>query len=301
VVKAEGNRAKRVLEYESPPEHCPDIPCIVFKAGTIKGNRAYLCTQTEILICDFPSFSIKKVISLPCFNDVHHVAVAPDGRLFVAVTGLDAVAELTPDGTLLRLISVLGDPVWDRFSPTVDYRRVPTTKPHRAHPNFVFFLDGHPWVTRFEQRDAIPLSGNSNGRGIFQLGDERVHDGYIVGNDIYFTAVNGRVLRFDLGSSEMRRFDLNEIDNSHDGRPLGWCRGILPVGQKAWIGFSRIRYTALRQNLDWVRHGFRYTDRFPPAPTRVSCYDLANRVLVSEINLEEVAMNTVFSIHASDR
>jgi hypothetical protein len=301
VVKAEGGRAQRVLEYESPPQHCPDVPCIVFKAGSVKGNRAYLCTQTEILICDFPSFSIRKIISLPCFNDVHHVAVAPDGRLFVAVTGLDAVAELTPDGMLLRLMSVLGGSVWDRFSPTVDYRKVPTTKPHRAHPNFVFFLDGQPWVTRFEQRDAIPLADDSNGRGIFQLGDERVHDGHVFGSDIYFTTVNGRVLRFDLKSGEMRCFDLNKIDNSCDGRPLGWCRGILPLGQKAWIGFSRIRYTALRQNLDWIRRGFRHADRFPPAPTRVACYDLANGTLLTEIGLEEVAMNTVFSIHATDR
>jgi hypothetical protein len=301
VVKAENGHVKRVLEYESPPEHCPDVPSIVFKASSIKSNRAYLCTQTEILICDFPSFSIQKIISLPCFNDVHHVAIAPDGRLFVAITGLDAVAELTPDGTLLRLISVLGGSVWDRFSPTVDYRKVATTKPHRAHPNFVFFLDGQPWVTRFEQRDAIPLAGNSNGRGIFQLGKERVHDGYILGCDIYFTTVNGRVLRFDLSSGEMRCFDLNTIDNGYDGRPLGWCRGILPLGQKAWIGFSRIRYTALRQNLDWIRRGFRHADGFPPARTRVACYDLANRILLSEINLEEVAMNTVFSIHATDR
>src|SRR5262245_61106503 len=114
VLKVESGRVERVLEYESPPEHCPDdSPSIVFKAASIKENRAYLCTQTEILICDFPSFDVRKIISLPCFNDVHHVAVASDGRLFVAVTGLDAVAELTPDGTLLRLVSVVGGSVWD--------------------------------------------------------------------------------------------------------------------------------------------------------------------------------------------
>jgi hypothetical protein len=298
VVKAEGGRLERVLEYESPPEHCPDVPCIVFKAASVKGDRAYLCTQTEILVCDFPSFTIQKVISLPCFNDVHHVTVAPDGRLFVAVTGLDAVAELAPDGTLLRLVSVLGGSVWDRFSPTIDYRKVPTTKPHRAHPNFVFFLDRQPWVTRFEQRDAVPLEGNSNGRSTFQLGEERVHDGYVIGDDIYFTSVNGRILRFDLTSGEMQCLDLNKIGNC-GSRPLGWCRGILPLGQKAWIGFSRIRYTALRQNLDWIRRGFHHADRLPPAPTRVACYDITNRILLAEINLEDVAMNTVFSIHAS--
>jgi hypothetical protein len=299
VVKAEAGRTQRVLEYESPPEHCPDVPCIVFKAASIKGDRAYLCTQTEILICDFPSFAIRNIISLPCFNDVHHVAVAPDDRLFAAVTGLDAVAELAPDGKLLRLISVIGGSVWDRFSPTVDYRRVATTKPHLAHPNYVFFLDGAPWVTRFEQRDAVPLDGKANGRSVFQLGEERAHDGYIVGNDIYFTTVDGRVLHFDLISGKPQCFDLNSMGSSYRDRPLGWCRGILLRRDKAWVGFSRIRYTALRQNLDWIRHGFRHAERHPPAPTRIACYDLGEKKLLDEIDLEPQGMNTVFSIHAA--
>ena len=300
VVKAEAGGTQRVLEYQSPPEHCcDDAPSILFKAASICGNRAYLCTQTEVLICDFPSFAIRQVISLPCFNDLHHVAVGPDGSLYVAVTGLDAVAVLAPDGTLLRLVSVLGGSVWDRFSQTIDYRKVATTKPHQSHPNFVFFLDGQPWVTRFAQRDAVPLDGNANGRAIFHLGTEGVHDGHIDGNHIYFTAVNGFVLRFDLSSGEMQSFDLNAIANSYHDQPLGWCRGILPVGERAWVGFSRIRYTALRQNLDWIRRGFRQIDRFPPAPTRIACYDLKRRALIEEINLEGESMNTVFSIHVA--
>ncbi len=165
VVRVQNGHATRVLEYESPPEHCPDdLPSHVFKAATIQDGTAYLCTQTEVLLCDFPSFAIRKVISHPCFNDLHHVVPAPDGRLFVAVTGLDAVAELSPEGEILRLVSVLGGSPWDRFSPDTDYRKVPTTKPHQAHPNYVFFLDGQPWVTRFQQRDAVPLEGLAQGR-----------------------------------------------------------------------------------------------------------------------------------------
>jgi hypothetical protein len=301
ILKAQAGQVEPVLEYESPPEHCPDeSPSIVFKAASIKGNRAYLCTQTEVLMCDFPSFAVQRIISLPCFNDVHHVAVASDGRLFVAVTGLDAVAELAPDGTLLRLVSVVGGSVWDRFSPTVDYRKVHTTKPHRAHPNFVFFLDGQPWVTRFEQSDAVPLDGKTNGRSRFALGDDRVHDGYVAGNEIYFTTVNGRVLRFDLKSGAQECIDLNRIGSSYRDRPLGWCRGILPLGERAWIGFSRIRFTILRRNLDWVRRGFRHSDRQSPAPTRVAYYDINQRKLLHEIEVEEQGMNTIFSIHCAD-
>jgi hypothetical protein len=301
VLKTEAGRVERVLEYKTPPEHCPDdLPSIVFKAASIKQNRAYLCTQTEILICDFPSFAIQKVISLPCFNDVHHVAVASDGRLFVAVTGLDAVAELAPDGALLRLVSVVGGSVWDRFSPRVDYRKVPTTKPHRAHPNFVFFLDGRPWVTRFEQRDAIPLDGKQNGREIFRLGNEPVHDGYVAGSHVYFTTVDGYIIRFDLVSGEKQSFALPTMRGSYRDRPLGWCRGILPVCERVWVGFSRVRFTALRQNLNWIRRGFRHIERLPPAPTRIACYDLAKNRLLQEVEVEHHGMNTIFSIHAAE-
>lgn len=298
VVKAEAGRIAPVLEYISPPEHCADeSPSIVFKAGTIVGNRAYLCTQTEVLICDFPSFDIRRVISLPCFNDVHHVAVAPDGRLFVAVTGLDAVAELAADGTLLRLVSVIGESIWDRFSQTTDYRKVATTKPHRSHPNYIFFIDGEPWVTRFQQRDAIPLDGKGKGRPPFRLGMEGVHDGHVTADKVYFTAVNGFVLRFSLSSGEMQLFDLSTMHGSDLERPLGWCRGILPDRDSAWVGFSRIRYTALRQNLDWIRRGFREADRHPAAPTRVTRYDFLRSEILDEINVEDAGMNTIFSIH----
>ena len=55
VVSLEDGQVKKILEYKSPPEHCPDDkPSIVFKAGSIVGDHAYLCTQTEVLICDFP-------------------------------------------------------------------------------------------------------------------------------------------------------------------------------------------------------------------------------------------------------
>ena len=298
VAKIADGRAERVLEYETPAAHCADAaPSIVFKAASIGGNRAYLCTQTEVLICDFPSFAIRDVISLPCFNDLHHVAVAPDGRLFVAVTGLDAVAELAPDGALLNLTSVTGASVWDRFSKTIDYRKVATTKPHHAHPNFVFFLDGEPWVTRFVQRDAVPLNGNGKGRSPFRLGMEGVHDGHVAGRSVYFTAVNGFAFVCDLASGAMKTFDLNRAESSYKDRPLGWCRGILPREGDIWVGFSRIRYTQLRQNIDWVRRGFRDADRLPPAPTRIARYDLGRNAFIEEIDLEPAGMNTVFSIH----
>ena len=294
VVRVGPDGAERVLEYRSPREHRPDRDAShVFKAATVVGDTAWLCTQTEVLVCDFPSFAIRRVLSLPCFNDLHHVTPGPEGTLFVAVTGLDAVAELTPEGELIRLVSVVGRSPWDRFSPDVDYRKVPTTKPHRAHPNFVFFLDGKPWVTRLEQRDAVPLDG---GAAPLTIHDEPIHDGLVHGDALWFTGVDGALIRFRLGSLDCERFDLNAFTVCGD-QPLGWCRGVLPNSTTAWVGFSRIRYTALRRNLSWVRHGFQTSRDHLHRPTRIVLYDLLAGRELREVDLEDVGMTAVFSIH----
>lgn len=298
VVRVEDGRAERALEYVSPPEHCPDErPSILFKAATFDGDTAWLCTQTEVLECAVPSFAIRRVLSLPCFNDLHHVTPGPDGTLFVAVTGLDAVAEITRDGELLRLVDVLGGDSRERFSPEVDWRKVSTTKPHRAHPNYVFFVDGRPWVTRFEQRDAVPVDDPTGER--LAVGEESgIHDGHLHENRLSFTTVDGHLVTFDLASGERADFDLNGIREPDDDRPLGWCRGVLPLGGGlSWVGFTRLRHTRLRQNLSWLRHGFRTTDDHRALPTRVALYDLEQPAKLAEVDLESAGLNAVFSIH----
>lgn len=300
VVRVEDGRAEPVLEWETPAQHCPDdMPSHVFKAATFEGGTAWLCTQTEVLVCDFPSFAVRRVISHPFFNDLHHVTPGPDGTLFVAVTGLDAVAELTPEGEVLRLVSVLGGSPWDRFSPTTDYRKLPTTKPHRSHPNYIFFLDGEPWVTRFEQRDAVPLDGLAgSGRHAFAIGDGGVHDGHVTDGKVHFTTVDGCLVRFDLATGRKTVLDLNRLTLPDDDRPLGWCRGLLPTsGGRAWVGFTRLRYTTLRRNLSWIRHGFRETEHHRHHPTRIALYDLERPALLQQVDLEPARMGGVFSIH----
>lgn len=302
VVRVTDGQAEPVLEYESPPEHCPDeTPSHTFKAATIEGDTAYLCTQTEVLLCDFPSFAIRRVISLPCFNDLHHVLPGPDGTLFVAVTGLDAVAEVSTDGELLQLTSVLGGSPWERFSPDIDYRKVPTTKPHHSHPNHLFFLDGRPWVTRFEQRDAVPVDGAANGHSSFPVSIEGIHDGHVRGDRLWFTTVNGCVVTFDLRTGEKSILDLNEIRSQEDDdRPLGWCRGLLPLDdRRAWVGFTRLRYTRLRKNLSWLRHGFRETEHHRQHPSRIALYNVEQQVLLREVDLEPAGLGAVFSIHVA--
>lgn len=291
VAKVEGDTVTNVFEYKTPAENlASEKKSTVFKAATIEGDTAYLCTETEVLICSFPSFEIKRIISLPCFNDLHHVTPGPDGTLWVVITGLDAVAQLSPEGDLLRIVDVMGRDVWDKFSKETDYRLVATTKPHDSHPNYIFFLDGKPWATRFHQKDAICLDDQSKTFPIHQAPN---HDGHVEGDHVLFTTVDGHVIRINHRTGEREVFNLNDLSTTPN-RPLGWCRGLLPCPEGLWVGFSRIRYTKLKHNLSWIRHGF--ADH-APLPTRISLYDLNNFSLLREIDLEPAELNAVFSVH----
>lgn len=282
--------ASTALEYVSPSEVCPEEGAtILFKSGSIRGDRLFVCTQTEVLIYRLPDFERVGYISLPIFNDLHHVLPTPHGTLLVADTGLDVVLELSLEGDVIHQWNVLGEDPWARFSPDTDYRRVRTTKPHHAHPNFVFLVGSDVWATRFEQRDAICLT--SPGRRI-DIGIERVHDGIMHDGLVYFTTVDGHVVIADpLKCAVKEVIDLNAM--STGDAQLGWCRSIAVDGDRIWVGFSRIRPTKFRENVGWVLRGFKRD-----FGTHVACYDLRRRKVVTEILVEPFGMSAIFGIFA---
>src|SRR5208283_309144 len=191
----ESGRVHTCVEYKTPPEaRANENSSCVFKSGTLVGDCLYTCTSTEILIYKLPEFWRIHYLSLPCFNDLHHVTPTSDGALLAAITGLDMVVKFDRKGKLLAEWSVLPEAPWSRFSRAIDYRKVETTKPHLSHPNFVFELDGDIWVTRFRQRDAICLN-DSNRR--IDIAVQSPHDGLLFGEKLHFTSVDGRVIIAD--------------------------------------------------------------------------------------------------------
>jgi hypothetical protein len=280
------------VEYETPSEARPnDKSSTIFKSGTLIEDILYVCTKTEILIFKVPGFQRINYISLPCFHDVHHVTPASNGTLLVANTGLDMIARVSFGGELLAATNVLGDPPWSRFSSTVDYRKVETTKPHKAHPNFVFELDGEVWTTRFHQRDAICL--NDPQRRI-EIAVESPHDGIVCGEQIFFTSVDGRIVIASSRSLKIEQIvDLKRINGQQ--ALLGWCRGLLPMhDRRVWVGFSRIRKTWYQENVQWVKSVLR--EGMHEKPTHIALYDLANQSCVQEFDLEVHGLHVLFSI-----
>lgn len=282
--------SRTCLEYVSPPEVCAeDSPAILFKSAHLDGKTLYACTSTEVMVYELPGFHRTGYISLPCFNDLHHVCPTPSGTMAIAVTGLDMVVEVTMSGEVVREWGVLEKDPWARFSREIDYRRIPTTKPHRSHPNHVFQLGGELWVTRFAQRDAICLTR----RGArIDIAVERPHDGYLFGDFLYFTTVDGHVVLADPKTLKIRKtYDLNQM-HPEPRRVLGWCRGLLPLDDRfLWVGFTRVRPTKFVENVAWLRNG-------PPQhkASHIALYDLAAGACVEEIFLEPHGVGVIFSL-----
>jgi hypothetical protein len=289
----EKKTSRRCVEYVSPPEVCAkDLPAVLFKSAFLSDNKLFTCTSTEILIYQLPEFQLLHYISLPCFNDLHHVYPTREGTLLVAVTGLDMVVEVSIAGKLIREWNVLGENPWQRFSRDVDYRIVATTKPHRSHPNHVFQLDDEIWVTRFEQRDAVSLT--RPGRRI-DISVQRPHDGYVFGDSIYFTTVDGHIVLASRKTLLVERIhDLTRMGGPPE-QILGWCRGLLPVDERLiWVGFTRVRPTKFRENLSWVKNGRSY--KTLRRATHVGLYDLERAKCLDEIALEPHGIGVLFSL-----
>jgi hypothetical protein len=212
------------------------------------------------------------------------------GTLLAVVTGLDLVVEVTTDGVLVREWNVVGQDTWAKFSKQTDYRKIATTKPHPSHPNHVFELDNEVWVTRLMQRDAICLT-NLGPR--IDIAVEKPHDGYVFGDKLYFTTVDGHVVIANWKRQKVEQtIDLNRM-SGQSGQVLGWCRGVLPVNEQyVWVGFTRVRPTKFVENVSWIKNGG--TSRHKPS--HLALYDLKRGSCEQEVELEPHGLGVVFSL-----
>ena len=244
-----------------------------------------------MLVFDPRSEKVVSSLSHPWFNDLHHVARI-DGRLHVVSTGLDCLLVMDDaDQDVAEVHSTTGRSPWERFDRDTDYRLVATTKPHQAHPNYVFARDGGRFVSRFEQRDAWSIDRKE---GSARIATDPIHDGVPHGASTWFTVVSGEVVEMDLAAGRvLNRYNLDQI-GAEGGRPLGWCRGIHIEADRTLLAFSRLRPTALKQNLAWLRPAL--CKQPEPSPTRICAYDLPGGRKLQSWSLEDKGISSIFSI-----
>ena len=225
------------------------------KGATATLDGLLLCGQKRVVAWT-PTQGITDSWSHPFLHDAHH-ALHHDGALWVTSTAADGIVRRK--GTQVDFFPVVLGATGDK----------PRAK-SRAHPNHLFIWRGRLWVTRLHLRDAVEVEGT----GRIALGDERIHDGVVVEDTPWFTAVDGHLV------TPERAYDLKPLDPRTG--PLGWCRGLVIDGAVAWVGFSRLRATRWRSHLAWVRGQMRGKTLVTSHPTRVTGYDLDRGTVVGD-------------------
>src|SRR4030095_15903238 len=125
-------------------------------------------------------------------------------------------------------------------------------------------------------------------------------DGFVDGDRIYFTTVDGRIVIVNRHTKSVDRV-VNLNSSTGDKKVLlGWCRGLLPVDDRyMWVAFTRVRKTKFVENVLWFRSIVK--EGVHDKPTHISLYDLEESRCLKEIDLEPYGMNIVFSIFPADR
>lgn len=291
VLDTASGRFQVALEYRSRPEHRPpDLPEIRFTAVDPGDGDVLAPTSTELVLVSAGDWEPRDVVSLPCFNDVHH-ARRHGGEILVANTGLDEVVVLDARSRRVERRVYLGHtPFAQRFDDDVDYRRLNTTGRHEIHPNHVCVLDGDVFVSGGFEGSVIPLDEPG---ARFRISERVIHDGVSRDGALWFTSVDGWILVVDPHAGRViERFDLNGMDPQGGG--LGWCRGLCLDGGVAYVGFSAIRPTANERLVSWVNQ--RVGRGEPPRRSRIAAFDLPAGRLLDEYPLPTGRMSDVFCV-----
>ncbi len=294
-LQIESGHIEPLLTVDRGTENFPDEhPNLEFTAGAVEPGRLWLPMDTEVRLYGYPGLEHLKTFSHPCFNNVHSVAVA-GSELFVTSTGLDLVVVLDKQtGGVKRHIDVQGRSPWHKFSPDIDYRKVHSTRPHDGHPNFVFWLDGKPWVTRCTQEDAASLDNPA--RSFDVSGKHRpisIHDGIVCGSQVYFTLVSGHIVILERERrNQLRVINLASLRGAARGA-RGWCRGLCRVGEYFFVAFSRLRKTRAKHNLRWLQA---FSGRDIHTRASILCVDLKAQRVVRDFAIELGMIDAIYSL-----
>jgi len=277
--------------------HCnypSETPNIQFTAGCIDADVLWLPTDTEIRKYSYPCLELLSVFSHTCFNNIHSVTVRGQ-FLYVTSTGIDMVVVLDKNtGVIVTKYNAEGKGVWHRFSKSVDYRQMYSTRPHDCHPNYIFWIKDEPWVTRCTQEDAVSLFDVSKRIDISGPNKEiSVHDGLVVNNDIYFTSVDGCIIKADIETYLVKDIIyLNKMKGFNWVR--GWSRGILIDNNVIYVAFSKLRKTKNLKKLEWLG---KFTQKFQILEQcSILAIDLTTKTIVNDYIVPEGMIDAIYSI-----
>lgn len=278
-------RLDREITFESDPKHMSArFPRL--GAGSFYGERFYTCSPTEVVVYDVANWEVTEVFSRSSFNDLHHVHVNAE-HIVVVNTGLERIEFLDHAGKLVGAQSVLNEDTWERFNRDIDYRLIDSTQPHEVHCNYLTENNGEYWVTSLKA--GVFRLGSHHDRLKFDMGDP--HDGKIVGEHVYYTTTNGKVVVRSRSNMKVHRvIDVQQLMGREF--PIGWCRGVEVVGDRLFVGFTRIRRSRWRSFGHWIKH------QDKTLSSRIVEVDLKKNCYVGAFEFGRDPGCTIFSIHA---
>lgn len=268
---------------------------LTFRSGCIVDNCLYTCTHSEIIVFDLDTFTVKNRFTHPLFNDLHHVVALADDKILFASTGIDHVGEFTQN-TVVKLTPVLEPHRLKPIDKTIDYRNV-STKPHIAHPNHVFRLNGALWATRFNQMDAVCMNDLHK---TIKIPGGKPHDGSVKEGKLFFTTVNGMVVSYDVHNLEAS--NVYDISASYRINNPGWCRSLSVDGDCVYVGFSAFRWTYRLENMSFIGNNIRTIAKklSKNQPARIVKYDMSRKKIVDEMLFSNGDISLIFSILKPD-
>jgi len=275
-LEPDGLVLRKKVTYKDPPRLVAKgrVRCT---GGCVVGDQLYVTTFSQVLKVDLRTFSVRPVVTSREYNDLHGVSF--NGSQYAVVnTGLDRIHLL--DGGFREIGTVdVGrlSGSTRRFANDIDYRNVKSTKPHYVHPNHCFWYEGRWWITRFMQEDAFcPETGE---RWDFSRYG-RPHDGIVRDDGVYFTTITGYLLKV----SHDRRITAWDLPRLTGRERIGWGRGLMVTGKKAFVGFTKIR-----RSISSMAKGF--------VLARGDVPDLSARILELDIGQNKICREYVFPDH----
>jgi hypothetical protein len=277
-----------------------------------------VCGPCALYRVDPRSWSVTATWHEPCWNDLHHVAVADD-RVYVVNTGLESIDVLTLDGHFLGshtlhpgwlsaarqrglsperdALPALLDARWPpreevtaSVGPLADYytgSELPFCRRKvrdYVHANHVAVHGGQVLVTRFLDRAVDDVA---TFRRVIAHTPGLPHDGLVDGDRFWLTCVNGIVVAYAIEGGRVTGREVERVDVFATGH-TGWCRGLAVNRDHVVVGLTAIRRMP--------RH--RWCDRpFEETETSVLAIERATGRLAARVELADGARHPkVFSV-----
>lgn len=264
---------ERLIDFLPPDLH--RVPAKGFTGLVYSSEGITVCTFNAIWRFRLDGSPLGR-LHLPHLNDLHGLAVDPDqGDLLVCNTGLDSIERFSADGmwrgryaltpTVVEVAKFKGDSYpreawpdlaaagWDATPIThsagrpladgyYDASSVPFFRRRVRdfrHPNHIYWTPEHGWcATLLLDRSAVSLRTFD----VVERLPGPPHDGVPEGEVVWFTTVDGEVIRSTSGVHE-------RYCGLQDSPVRGWCRGLALTQDHVVVGVTTLR--TQRMQVPW--------------------------------------------------